>query len=342
MVILDFYSIPKAANDNADGKDFNPRVLVIVPCKGLDFKLEENLRSIKQQEYKRFAVVAVVDSMSDPAAKKIIESRIRMVVSSYKSEKASGKVKAILTALKLFRNFDVYVIADSDIYVGRNWLSSLVRPLADPGVGISTSYPRFIPIHGFWSRVKFVWGFVGEGLMDSELTRFGWGGSIAFRKSFMDKEALGMLSNSRYSVSDDICLTKTARSRGLKIAYTNRSQPRVYSSDTLGSFIEWSNRQTALSILGYRNNLYYGIAFYTAEILLFISGTAMSLLVSPLFIILLLHLAKSELKTYRRARTSNPMIALITIAMPFIYLCNLIAASRLKQITWRGRRYTIR
>ena len=340
-LILDFFSLPKAKRERPERGKFNPKVLVIVPCRGLDFNLKENLKSVKEQDYNGFKVVAVVDSKGDPAARVINELHIQLVISNYKAGMASGKVKAILTAFKLFRNFDVYVIADSDIYVGKDWLSSLVRPLADPSVGISTAYPRFIPVRGFWSRVKFVWGFVGEGLMASERTRFGWGGSLAFRKSLIDKEAMNMLSNSRYSVSDDICLTKTAESRRLKIAYTNRSQPRVYSSDTFGSFVEWSNRQTALSLLGYGNNLYYGIAFYSAEIILFISGILLSFFISPLFIILFVHLVKSEVKTYQRAKTKDPMIALIAIAMPFIYLVNLLAASRISQIRWRGRKYRI-
>ena len=129
---------------------------------------------------------------------------------------------------------------------------------------------------------------------------------------------------------------------GLGIAYIKEAQPIVNSDDSFAKFIEWSNRQSALSVLGYRKNLYYGVAFYSAEILLFVSGIVLSYFITPLFLILLSHFLKSEMRPAYRAGGASPTISLIVIFMPAIYLANLLAASRTRRITWRGRKYAIR
>ncbi len=341
MLLLDIIQYVRPKDENTAAKGYNPRALVIMPCRGTDQGLCGNLKSIANQSYGNYSAVCVVDSSSDLAARYIKEAEIRMAISGYKAGRASGKVHAIIYALKRFSNYDVYVVADSDIRVDRHWLGNLIAPLSKKSVGISTMFPRFVPDGGFWAKVKLVWGLVGEGMMENRATRFAWGGSMAFRKDLIDGSALKFLEHSDYSVSDDISLTKIARSRGLGIAYVSEPQPAVDSDDSFGRFAEWSDRQTALSVLGYRRNLYYGIAFYSAELLLMVSGALLSYFVSAAFLVFFLHLIKSEAKTYARTKSSDPTIAAIVAFMPMIYLANLIAASRTRYITWRGRRYLL-
>ncbi|MEM3744839.1 MAG: hypothetical protein QW759_03300, partial [Candidatus Micrarchaeaceae archaeon] len=102
-----------------------------------------------------------------------------------------------------------------------------------------------------------------------------------------------------------------------------------------------ANRQAALTLLGYRKNLYIGTAYYSAELLLLASGIAMPLLVSPIFAILLLHLAISEYKSIARSPKRPHMLILIAAVMPALYLYNLVKASRMRSITWRGRTYAM-
>ena len=342
VALIDLAPLLKKRKAIAYSEGYCPKTLVMVPCRGGDMTLKDNLKSISDQSYKNYDTIAIVDSTDDPAVKYIRETGIKCILSDYKGGKASGKVRAIITAIRSFKDYDAYVIADSDILVSRNWLKELVAPLQNRKIGVSTTFPKFVPRAGFWSKVKFVWGFAGEGLMENSSTRFGWGGSLAFRKDLINRKTMEMLKNSRYSVSDDISLTKAAKGMGLGIAYVKKAQPIVNSDDSFSKFLEWSNRQSALSVLGYRKNLYYGIAFYSAEILLFVSGIVLSYFITPLFLILLSHFLKSEMRAADRARTTDPTIALIVIFMPVVYLANLLVASGTSHITWRGRKYTIR
>lgn len=343
MAAIDLFGmIKKERKKTYKDKSYKPKTLVIVPCKGMDIGLYENLVSLTHQDYKNFEVVAVLDTEEDAAIKPVKKAGIRYLLSKSDCTRCSGKVRAISTALGKLRNYDVYVIADSDISVSNTWLESIIKPLSDGKVGLSTMYPYFKNIGGFWSRVKSVWGMVGEGLMKNDLTKFGWGGSLAFRKELLDKKSFEFLKNSVYSISDDVCLTMIAKKKKLEIAYVDSAQPVVKTKDDLGQFWEWANRQTALSILGNRKNLYLGIPFYLGEAILILSGISFSIFLSPIFLLLLLHYAKSLVLTFHRSKDKGIILVPITLMIPFLYLVNLVIASGMKKITWRGSVYCIR
>lgn len=347
LVFLGIIAIDLAGTLRKEGdavyanKFFRPKTLVIVPCKGPDIELHENLLSMKNQNYKNFDIMAVLDSENDSATGIVKKAGIKYLLSRPSSGKCSGKVRAVSTAIEKLRDYEVYAIADSDIRVASSWLGTLVAPLAERKMGLSTMYPYFNHIGGFWSNVKSVWGLVGEGLMKREQSKFGWGGSLAFRKELLDKKSFEFFRNSRYSVSDDVCLTMIARKKGLGIAYTDTAQPIVKTKDDFGQFWEWANRQTALSVMGDRKNLYIGIPFYSAESLLIVAGIAFSALISPIFLILLLHSFRNAWITAKKSRQKGVLTGLIAFLVPFIYLANLLTASRMKSITWRGSTYIL-
>jgi len=111
------------------------------------------------------------------------------LVAKGKCSACSGKSRAIAYALRRFKDYEIYVIVDSDVMAKRDWLSKLIAPLSNQGIGISTTFPTFVPVdHSLWSYVKMVWGLVGKSLMSSRLTRFGWGGSLAFKRDIVDEK----------------------------------------------------------------------------------------------------------------------------------------------------------
>lgn len=314
-------------------------VLVIVPCRGHDYELEANLKSIAGQKYPDFRVVAVVDSADDDAASFISASGIEMLVSEQVCNECSGKVRAIATALEKYPGYDLFVIADSDIRVKEDWLQNLVSPFENQKVGLSTTFPYFNPVGGFWSRVKLVWGFVGLGMMESKLTRFGWGGSLAFRTSLLDETNLKFFKS---YVSDDIALTKICKSSGMEMAYVRDAMPVINSPDSREVFVEWANRQTALSIYATRNVFYYGVLFYGASILLFISAVSLGIVANPLYFIFLIPTLANSVRSVQRAGKMGVFTFFLSMLIPFIYFYNLVKANSMKSITWRGRNYSLK
>jgi len=328
---------PRKRSTYIEKKGYLPDVLVIVPCKGREIDLVENLTAVQKQRYKDYNVIAVVDSMDDPAVVAIRKSGTNLMVADLKCEGCSGKVRAISSAISKFKDYAVYVVLDSDVLVGNSWLDLLVAPLGEEGIGLSTAYPVFEPTGGFWSKIKHAWGFVGQGLMDDERTRFGWGGSLAFRKNLLAGKDFAYFSG---SISDDIALTRIAKGKGLKIAYVRDAEPTVKSDDDFNKFIEWSNRQTALFIHGNSKVFYAAMAFYCASVLLMLSSIVLGVLVSPWFLVLLLPIFIGAFKLWYRSEGYIYMIPIYFI-INSIYIYNLLKARQMKSIKWRGRVYEI-
>jgi hypothetical protein len=314
------------------------KILLMVPCKGTDTGLERNLRNATNQDHPNYKAVAIVESAEDPAFKAIKAAGIDCIIGNFKCQNCSGKVKNLATAIKRFKNYNAYCIMDSDVNVGKGWLSSLASAM-DGNTGIATAFPIFNPVGGFWSMAKHVWGFVGFGLMENPETRFGWGGTLLFRKEILGDGGFDIFSE---SVSDDITLTRLCKSRNLGIAYVPEATPVVDCSETARSFIEWSNRQTALSVLGNRQMLYVGLAYYSANALLLLSALVLSISYAHWLVILFLPFVLFIAKTYQRSRSHNILIVPICFVVSFVYAYNLANSIFMKSIEWRGRTYTIR
>ena len=327
------------AKDQKNAARYEGNALVMVPCRGVDFSLQENLQSLKEQSYRNYKLVGIVDSPDDPSTAYLRDAGLEIIISNYPCRECSGKVRALSTAIKKYPDFNVYVIADSDITAGKQWLEGLLDPLADPRYGAATTFPVFYPAGGFWSHFKSAWGIVGKSMMQSRITRFGWGGSLAFRKSLIeDPSAFAFFSE---SVSDDTAITKICKQRGLEIFYSRDSEPLVRSPEVFHQVVEWANRQTALSIAASPAVYRYGLMYYSMEILLIISSIILSFFVSVLFLLLLIPEIVKIIKVAPDLKESGWRIPLLEIILPFFYEYNLIKAHRMEEITWRGNSYML-
>ncbi|MEM3255983.1 MAG: glycosyltransferase family 2 protein [Thermoplasmatales archaeon] len=322
-----------------DGPNYNlKRALVILPIRGVDYRLEENLESLKKQTWKNYDVIAVVDSEDDSSVPFLKNAGIRYIHSSEKCDNCSGKVRAILSALRKFPSYDFYVIADSDIRVKREWLSLLLAQLNNYDVGVSTSFPVFYPVGGFWSRVKMFWGAVGQSMMESDLTKFVWGGSMAFRRDFIDEDLIRELSN---SISDDVAVLRIVKNKGLKISYVPDAAPDIYSNEDFTRFMEWSNRQTSFSMYSTKKVFIFGIIYYGITIYLVISSILFSVLVNTIFLLFIFPFIFNSINSQRKLPVKVWYFFAITFILPFIYAWNLIQGLWRNEVTWRGRVYNL-
>ncbi len=115
MLVLDTKSLIAKRELYKKDPKFNPRILVIVPAKGYDLNQRENFLSLQRQHCRNYDVVAIVDAIGDYAAKTALNLGIRTEVAKGRCMRCSGKNRAIAYALNKFRDYDVYVIADSDV-----------------------------------------------------------------------------------------------------------------------------------------------------------------------------------------------------------------------------------
>ena len=323
---------------NGGTSDPGKRALVILPIKGVDYELEKNLASLKDQEYDPYDIVAIVDSENDGSVPYLRNQRIRFSIARANCMKCSGKVRAIYSALLEFPDYDYYVVADSDLRASTRWLSNLLINLNDPDVGAATTFPVFFPNGGYWSKLKMFWGLVGQSMMESSLTRFVWGGSMAFRKDLMDDASLESFSD---SVSDDIAVLRIVREKGLRVSYVPRSRPEIHSADNFGTFVEWANRQTAFSIYSTNKTFIFGMVYYVATIYLILSSIILSIFVSILFLVFLFPFFYNSINSQMKVPVKTWYFLSLTFILPFVYVWNLISGFTRRSVTWRGNTYSL-
>ena len=121
-----------------------PRVSILKPLAGSDDELEDNLESFARIDYPSYEILFGVADLRDPAfavARRFCARNprldARIVVTD--PEAATNPKVAQLVALERVATGELFVISDSNVRVGSQYLWSLVGELSDPRVGIVTS-----------------------------------------------------------------------------------------------------------------------------------------------------------------------------------------------------------
>ncbi len=232
---------------------WTPPTSVIMPCKGNDFGLKENVGAVLDQEFEDYEVILVTASEADdslPTLREVVREfprrRVKFVVAGL-SEERGEKVNNLLQGVaKADLGSQVLVFADSDGRPHRYWLRDLLSPLKDPRVGVSTGYRWFFPRSGNMASVlRATWNGAVATLLGNHRHNFAWGGSMAIRRSIL--EAVDLLSHWQRSVSDDYSLTTALREAGLKIHYQPRCLVSSHGDCTWSELVEWSTRQIIIT-----------------------------------------------------------------------------------------------
>ncbi|BBD73018.1 glycosyl transferase family 2 [Sulfodiicoccus acidiphilus] len=304
-----------------------PKASVIVPVKGRDIGFRDNVRSLLSQDYPNYEVIYVTDG-EDEVYQELVQLGVKSVVSSFKCDGCSGKVRAQLSGLGVAGG-EVIVFADSDTFYPSNWLRTMVAPLDRYAATTTFSWPRPNKLTlrnllraGFWT-LGFESQFVGG--------RFLWGGSMAFRRDFLDREAIEEMSK---EWCDDCTLTRLVKERGGKIAFLGEAIPaNVYDERSL---LSWSTRQIVTirkySPRGARVFLVIGSFFSFLLIGSLLTGAWVGLIPFPLWA------AKNALRARKLKSWALPGI-LMSVPAIFYAFALLVMKWRENKVIWRGVEY---
>jgi ceramide glucosyltransferase len=253
--------------------DYTPRVSVIVPCRGLDGGLGENLAALLTQDFPAYEVLFVADDETDPCvavilnvidqAGEVLPERhedtgiyaagwktnvgARLIIAGRAAEE-SQKVHNLRVAVpQTDPTSEIFVFVDSDARPGIQWLRSLTAPLNDEKIGAATGYRWFIPAHGnFASEMLSVWNASIASALGANLkSNFCWGGSMAVRRDTF--EHLNIAEKWRGTLSDDFTVTRAMNSANLPIYFVPRAVVASVTDCGMKSLFEFTTRQMKIT-----------------------------------------------------------------------------------------------
>jgi ceramide glucosyltransferase len=228
-----------------------PPVTVLKPVHGLELRLEETLESFFLQDYPDFEIIFGARS-SDNEALAVVEKlrahypnvRTKVVISgdpSWPNAKVFSLAKMIASS-----DNDYFVISDSDILVGRDFLRNVTPPLLEPKVGLVTCLYQGIPAPEFWSRMEAI-GMSVEmpgGVMVADMVdgmKFALGAAMAVRRDAI--EAIGGIRETADFYSDDFVLGNLIDAAGFRVVLSHYIVGHVLSAcslrRTFGDQLRW-------------------------------------------------------------------------------------------------------
>jgi cellulose synthase/poly-beta-1,6-N-acetylglucosamine synthase-like glycosyltransferase len=265
---------------------YQPKVALIVPCKGLDRDFAGNITSLFNQDYKNYLLWFVVADESDPAYAELFKLKnslgrtskaedIQIHVAGQARSCGQKNHNLLYCYRKINDDVEVLAFADSDIRVNSDWLSCLVYPLRKPKTGVASGYRWYVPQRNNVATLALsvVNAKIAQLLGDTIFNQ-AWGGSMAvrldvFRRLDIDK----IWAN---SLSDDLSLSTAVKKAGLRIAFVPACLVASYESTTWRQLFEFGRRQFLITRVNAPKIWWFGLCSSLYSILGLWAGVVMA------------------------------------------------------------------
>ena len=244
------YAVKKSTTKH---QGYHPRVLLTIPCKGIDNSFEENISSFFNLDYDNFYLCFVVADTTDPAYEKLRELKTKLasnsqtldvrIVAAGGATLCSQKIHNLLYSCKNApKDVEVFAFADSDATVGPDWLNHLVYPLRKSKHGASTGYRWFVPAQNNLASLVLsaINGKIAQ-LLGPTIFNQAWGGSMAIRVETFNQIKLDKIW--QRAVSDDLTLSYAVKKANKKIIFAPGCLVASYEKTTWPGLFEFARRQ---------------------------------------------------------------------------------------------------
>lgn len=338
----------------ADGG--TPAATVIVPVKGQDEGLRENLAALASLDYPDYELIVVAQKAADiPIG--VLPERVKVVLAHGGDESSGEKVRNLQAAVRATRKCsEVFVFADSDGRPPRGWLRALVRALKADGVGAATGYRWFTPQPAtFWSLMASVWNSASGGMLGPGDNPFAWGGAMAISKeTFFEIRVPEFWKG---TVSDDYALAAAVHAAGLTIAYAPGALTPSFDRPACTEFFAWIRRQMTITRVYYPRLWWMGIGAHVFYCAAMAAGIVLSCLgYAPALAALAVQLGCGMWLGYRRAALARNALpeygnwfgrnmwahVLLVPAATWVWLVSFLTSAWSNEIFWRGVRYRLK
>jgi ceramide glucosyltransferase len=262
-----------------------PFISLLKPVHGMEPRLRQNLESFFRQDYPNFEIIFGARSPDNSAVAVVEELRQRYpqlkstIVFSGRPSWPNAKVFSLDKMISASCS-EFFVISDSDVDVGSDFLRNIVPAMLNPEVGLLTCIYRGVPTQSFWSSqealglsVEMSSGVLVANMLEG--MRFALGGVMAVRKDALAK--IGGISTVAGYYSDDFELGNRMWRAGYKVLLSHYAVDHVLIPSsfarTFGHQLRWMKSTRYSRPLGHLGS---GLTFAMPFGLLgFVSATAL-------------------------------------------------------------------
>jgi len=332
---------------------FTPPVSILRSLKGLDPHMYEAFRSHCVLDYHDYEVLYGVSDLDEPALKLVRKLQEEFpqqqlgVVHCPEVLGLNGKVSNLAQMLPQAK-YEHIVINDSDIVVPRDYLRSVMAPLAEPSVGMVSALYRGNAGSTLGSRLEALGlsaGFMGGVLVARALQgiRFALGGTIGTTKTVL--AAIGGLEPLADYLSDDYELGARTAAAGYRIELADTIVETAIPDYPFPEF--WTHQtRWARTVKACRPAQYFGLMVTFALI-----WAALAVLAAPhawwtwlIFGVTAVARFASAIMVGRGVM-SDPQVTRDLWLIPLhdlIALAIWIVSYAGRDVEWRGRRFKVR
>ena len=254
------------------------RAVLLVPCRGLDPGLEENLRAILVQDRRDYAAWFIVESPHDPVYPAIrrvinehpgIESR---VIFAGRANGSGQKVHNLLVATaEIPRDVKYLIFVDSDARPEPRWLGGLLQRLDCAGVGAATGYRWFVPQRPtLANHLLYSLNCSVALLLGKHTPHFVWGGSWAIRRDTFER--LRIREAWQGTLSDDLVASRALRRARLRIEFEPACMVASPLDNTFHEMVSFVRRQYTIGRFYVPGTWAIGFTWVTLANLVFLGG----------------------------------------------------------------------
>ena len=329
-----------------------PPASVLVPLCGVDFEAYENYASLCRQNYPTFQIVFGVQDRADSSI-----AVIRRLMADFPSvdiELVIGrdvvghnpKINNLHNMLP-YAQYDVLIIADSDVRVRPDYLETIASPLADSALGLTTCFYRAGTAPNLGARLEAV-GISAEfapGVLTADMLEglsFALGATMATTRQTL--EAIGGFAALADYLADDYILGHLIHKQGLPLRLLPYTVDTLFPPGTIQKMIthqirwargihacrpwgHWGSLVSHGLVLSSLNVLFQGASPFSLGLLVLTGALRLAMA----WYVGVVGLNDSLLKQY---------FWLIPLRDIFSF-CFWWAALAGKEVNWRGKRYTL-
>jgi ceramide glucosyltransferase len=330
--------------------DHRPPVSILKPLKGVDADLETNLESFFDLDYPCYELVFGVQDAGDPAlgvARRVSGRHPEVPASFVVSRHEVGlnrKVNNLANILPQAR-YEHVLISDSNVMVMPDMLSDMTARLAEPGVGLVTSFIRGTNGRGLGGALESLQ--LNTFVMGGVAAVSGLGRVCAVGKSMLlrrtDLERIGGFDRlGRFLAEDQVC-GEELKSLGLAVVVCPRPVDNVLGRLSVKSFagrhLRWARIRRRIHPVAYAGEILTNPVPPALALLLVEPGLLSAALAAATVVLLSVVAFESEraLGVRRRAVVYPPLEILRGLAVGALWPVPFVSSS----VTWRGTRYRV-